>query len=121
MGGAKVKRKKDNTVKFYKSKTNEVFVYETEAEMQTYAREPLEAITEAEALQITNPPPTEKQLAEMRVAELKQKLLDSDYIALADYDQDKPDLLAERKAWREEIRSLQLIINADTQTPPSEG
>lgn len=44
---------------------------------------------------------------ESRVAELKQLLRDTDYVALADYDKSKPDILAQRKAWRDEIRSLE--------------
>lgn len=44
---------------------------------------------------------------ESRVSELKQLLRDTDYVALADYDKSKPDILAQRKAWRDEIRSLE--------------
>jgi hypothetical protein len=47
-----------------------------------------------------------KQNAE-RIAELKQLLAASDYVALSDYDKDKPDVLAQRQAWREEIRELE--------------
>lgn len=48
-------------------------------------------------------PPT----AEQRIAELKQLLRDTDYVALSDYDKDKPDVLAQRQAWRDEIRELE--------------
>jgi predicted metal-dependent TIM-barrel fold hydrolase len=47
-----------------------------------------------------------KQNAE-RIAELKQLLAASDFVALSDYDKDKPDVLAQRQAWREEIRELE--------------
>jgi hypothetical protein len=47
-----------------------------------------------------------KQNAE-RIAELKQLLAASDYVALSDYDKDKPDVLAQRLAWREEVRQLE--------------
>lgn len=53
---------------------------------------------------------TEKQKqdeAKARIAELQQKLRDTDYVALPDYDQDKPELIAQRQAWREEIRELE--------------
>jgi hypothetical protein len=53
---------------------------------------------------------TEKQKrdqAKSRITELQQKLRDTDYVALPDYDQDKPYLIAQRKAWREEIRQLE--------------
>jgi hypothetical protein len=47
-----------------------------------------------------------KQNAE-RISELKQLLAGTDYVALSDYDKDKPDVLAQRQAWREEIRELE--------------
>jgi hypothetical protein len=42
-----------------------------------------------------------------RILELQQLLRDTDYVALSDYDKDKPDVLAQRQAWREEIRALE--------------
>ena len=42
-----------------------------------------------------------------RIAELKQLLAESDYVALADYDKDKPEVLVQRQAWRDEIRELE--------------
>ena len=53
---------------------------------------------------------TEKQKrdqAKERIAELQQKLSDTDYVALPDYDKDKPEILADRQAWRDEIRQLE--------------
>ena len=53
---------------------------------------------------------TEKQQQDKnkaRIAELQQKLRDTDYVALPDYDKDKPEILADRQAWRDEIRSLE--------------
>jgi bifunctional ADP-heptose synthase (sugar kinase/adenylyltransferase) len=50
-----------------------------------------------------------KQNAE-RIAELKQLLADTDYVALSDYDKDKPDVLAQRQAWRDEIRELEQTL-----------
>ena len=41
-----------------------------------------------------------------RIAELKQLLADTDYVALSDYDKDKTDVIAQRQAWRTEIREL---------------
>jgi len=41
-----------------------------------------------------------------RIAELKQFLRDTDYVALSDYDKDKPEIIAERQAAREELREL---------------
>jgi hypothetical protein len=41
-----------------------------------------------------------------RVAELKELLATSDYKAMPDYDKPDAALLAQRQAWREEIRAL---------------
>ena len=43
-----------------------------------------------------------------RVAELKRNLAETDYVTLPDYDKDKPEVLADRQAWRDEIRSLEV-------------
>lgn len=48
-----------------------------------------------------------QQAKDARIAELKQLLADTDYVALSDYDKDKPDVLAQRQAWRDEIRELE--------------
>lgn len=53
------------------------------------------------------PEPTPEETAAMRIAELKQLLLETDYVVLADYDKDKPDVIAQRAAWRAEIRELE--------------
>ena len=45
-----------------------------------------------------------------RVAELKRNLAETDYITLPDYDKDKPEILADRQAWRDEIRQLETLI-----------
>jgi hypothetical protein len=42
-----------------------------------------------------------------RIAKLKKMLIDTDYVALSDYDQDKTGVLADRQSWREEIRTLE--------------
>jgi hypothetical protein len=47
---------------------------------------------------------------EQRNAELKQLLAGTDYVALSDYDKDKPDVLAQRQAWREELRELEQTL-----------
>ena len=48
-----------------------------------------------------------------RVAELKRKLAETDYITLPDYDKDKPEVLADRQTWRDEIRQLEPMITED--------
>jgi hypothetical protein len=42
-----------------------------------------------------------------RIDELKKLLSDTDYVALADYDKNKPELLAQRQLWRDELRKLE--------------
>ena len=44
---------------------------------------------------------------EQRIAELKQLLADSDYKVLPDYDKTTEDIVAQRQAWRDEIRTLE--------------
>lgn len=55
-----------------------------------------------------DPAKVQKLANEKRIAELKQLLADTDYVALGDYDQDKPEIKAQRQAWREEIRTLEV-------------
>lgn len=43
----------------------------------------------------------------IRIAELKRLLAETDYVALSDYDKDKADVIAQRAAWRAEIRELE--------------
>jgi hypothetical protein len=42
-----------------------------------------------------------------RITELKQLLRDSDYKVLPDYDKPDEDIVSQRQAWREEIRTLE--------------
>jgi hypothetical protein len=51
---------------------------------------------------IAPPVPTPEQ----RIAELKQFLRDTDYVALSDYDKDKSEIVAQRQAARNELREL---------------
>jgi hypothetical protein len=53
-----------------------------------------------------DPAKAQAKANEARIAELKQFLRDTDYVALSDYDKDKPDIIAERQAAREELREL---------------
>jgi len=52
-------------------------------------------------------PPTEEELKVNRINELKWQLTETDYVALADYDKEKPELLLQRQEWRNEIRRLE--------------
>ena len=61
----------------------------------------------------TDPTKLAKLDAEKRIAELKQKLAESDFKFSVDYDnQDTPEwnqLKADRQAWRTEIRDLEAL------------
>ena len=54
----------------------------------------------------TNPAKVAALQTANRIAELKNLLADTDYVALSDYDQDKPEIKTQRQAWRDEIRIL---------------
>jgi hypothetical protein len=54
-----------------------------------------------------DPAKAQAKINAARIAELKQLLRDSDYVVLPDYDKDKADVIAQRQAWRDEIRSLE--------------
>lgn len=76
-----------------------------------------EVITNAQTGQQTIRPYTAQEIAacearaaeiqkENRIAELKAFLRDTDYVVLPDYDKDKPDIIMQRQAAREELRGL---------------
>jgi predicted nucleic acid-binding Zn-ribbon protein len=70
--------------------------------MDTEQTEPTTEEIKAEVARLTALEPVNQ-----RIDELKKLLSDTDYVALADYDKEKPELLAQRQAWRDEIRTLQ--------------
>jgi hypothetical protein len=53
--------------------------------------------------------PPKVESSEERIQELKQLLKDSDYVALSDYDKEKPELLKQRQEWRNELRNLENV------------
>jgi len=65
------------------------------------------SISEAEDAPVVLPDNYYEQLKEFKINELKQLLKDTDYVALADYDKDKPEILKQRQEWRNEIRKLE--------------
>lgn len=56
-------------------------------------------------------PPTEIEIKQIRIAELQSNLFDTDYVGLSDYDKSKPEILAQRQIWRNEIRLLQTELS----------
>jgi hypothetical protein len=69
--------------------------------LDTEQTQPTDAEIEAEVARLEALQP-----ALARIAELKAFLRDTDYVALSDYDKDKPEIIAERQAAREELREL---------------
>jgi hypothetical protein len=53
-----------------------------------------------------DPTKVQARAKEARIAELKQFLRDTDYVALSDYDKDKSEIIAQRQAARNELREL---------------
>jgi hypothetical protein len=95
---------------YYKNSNNQVFAYRDDEEMQKYAKEPLTPITDEEAFAIANPPPTEQELTQAKIGKLKQLLDESDYKVLPDYDKTDEAIIADRQAWRDEIRQLEQAL-----------
>lgn len=67
-----------------------------------------EEITESELL----PEPTEEELKQARILELKTKLAETDYVVIKIAEgeaskMDYVDVIVNRRAWREEIRELE--------------
>jgi aminoglycoside phosphotransferase (APT) family kinase protein len=48
---------------------------------------------------------------EARLAELLKLLRETDYVALADYDKDKPEVIVQRAEWRAEVRELEAELD----------
>lgn len=91
-------------MKHYKDIDDNVFGYDDDYP----APEGLTEITVEEARAIHDARSnTPEALRMARIAQLKQLLAETDYVALADYDKDKPEVLAQRAAWRAEIRELE--------------
>jgi hypothetical protein len=60
---------------------------------------------------VKNPEPTEEDIKQRRIAELKQLLADTDYVVIKIAEgsatkEEYADVIEQRKAWREEIREL---------------
>jgi hypothetical protein len=54
-----------------------------------------------------DPAKAQAKANEAHIAKLKQFLRDTDYVALPDYDKNKPEIVAERQAARDKIRELE--------------
>jgi len=70
--------------------------------MDTEQTQPTETEITAEVARLTALEPINA-----RIAELKALLNNSDYKVLPDYDKPDEDIVSQRQAWREEIRTLE--------------
>ena len=93
-------------MKYYKDTNNKVHVLDDDRFTNLLPKGLVE-IDEAEAIELQNPPESPEQRKEKRINFLKQSLTETDYIALTDYDKEKPDLVKQRQMWRDEIRKLE--------------
>lgn len=48
-----------------------------------------------------------------RLRELKNLLLETDYVTLPDYDKEKPEILTQRAEWRSEVREIENLIKSE--------
>lgn len=63
-------------------------------------------LTAEEIAELAKPEPAD-QVRARRISELQILLDNSDYKVLPDYDHQDPTIVAQRQAWRDEIRALQ--------------
>ena len=61
-----------------------------------------------------NPDADQKRADDLeRLGQLKAQLRDTDYVALADYDKDKPEVILQRAEWRAEVRELEAALGIE--------
>lgn len=94
-------------MKYYKDKHNQVYAFEADGSQDAFIGENLIAITESEALTITNPPPTSEQLQAQTNAEARAYLASTDWyvVRFAETGVAIPAEIAEaRKLARESVK-----------------
>jgi hypothetical protein len=94
-------------MKYFRDKNNQVYAYELDGSQDNYIKSDLILMTDDEVYAHLNPVLTSEQKKALRIEELKQLLKDTDYVALSDYDKNKIDVIAQRQAWRNELRTLE--------------
>jgi hypothetical protein len=75
--------------------------------VQSDAAQPGDQYVDGQFINHGAPPFTDEERKQLRIAELKQLLTDSDYKVLPDYDKPDEGVKAQRQAWRLEIRTLE--------------
>jgi hypothetical protein len=94
----------------YKNSKGKLFFFESDAEKDLFCTELLEKITDAQAKKRLEP--SNIQLKEAKILELKELLKSTDYMVLGDYDAPEPAKLAQRKEWRNQVRALSAEIKS---------
>jgi hypothetical protein len=94
-------------MKHYKDPTtNDLYAYEADGSQDAFIKKGLVAVTEDEVAAI-HAARDAANVIPNRIAELKALLNNSDYKVLPDYDKPDEDIVSQRQAWREEIRTLE--------------
>jgi hypothetical protein len=94
-------------MKHYKDPaTNDLYAYEADGSQDAFIKEGLVAVADEEVAAIRAAQDAVNAVPN-RIAELKALLNDSDYKVLPDYDKPDEDIVSQRQAWREEIRTLE--------------
>jgi hypothetical protein len=97
-------------MKHYKDPTtNELYAYEADGSQDAFIKEGLVALTDSEVAAIHAAREAANAVPN-RISELKALLNNSDYKVLPDYDKPDEDIVAQRQAWREEIRTLEAQV-----------
>ncbi|EOV0985542.1 tail fiber assembly protein [Edwardsiella piscicida] len=107
-------------MKYFKDSENCVYAYPSDGSQDGFIKEGLISITEKEAMEIVNPPPTHEELV-MQAEAYRQSLLDEANAVTADWrtelalgvisDVDKATLIV----WMEYIKAVKAV---DTSTAP---
>ena len=88
-------------MKYFKDNQNQVYAYESDGSQDAYIKPDLTPISETEAMELANPPPTAEQLASQIRAERDAKLQASDWTQGADSPVDKEAWATYRQALRD--------------------
>lgn len=91
-------------MKYYQH-AGEVWAYELDGSQDALIPDDAVQLTQDEVKALLERP--EEQSNARRIGELKALLAATDYKVLSDYDKPDPAILAQRQAWRDEIRALQ--------------
>lgn len=89
-------------MKYFKDDQNNVFAYESDGSQDSFIPVHLEPISEAQALELANPPPTSEQLAEQARKKRDLLLAESDFSQLPD----APVNASVWAAYRQELRDV---------------